>query len=77
MLILVFRILKKSKNYIFLFINFYFFYFSLIKSFMDDLKNKLDNESTEENLKGNIVSEINKETLLNYMKNMSIFHLND
>jgi len=44
---------------------------------MYDLNNKLDNYNTEENLKGNIVSEINKETLLNYMKNMSIFHLND
>jgi hypothetical protein len=44
---------------------------------MDDLRNKLDNESSDENIKGNIVSEIDKETLLNYMKNMSLFHLSD
>lgn len=44
---------------------------------MDDLRNKLDNESSEENIKSNIVTEINKETLLNYMRNMSLFHLND
>ena len=40
---------------------------------MDDLKNKLDNENNEENLKGNNLKEINKENLLNYMINYIIF----